>query len=324
MNIKDFLLDNYIYILIVIGLIIITIIGFLADKKGKNKSGNGELLPNNNINSNSNIANQQMQQQSQPMNYQPMGNDMSNQANNNMLQNNVSPINNSINQVSNFGVNPVVTNSFDVNNNQVTAPNFNQSQISDNNLNVLPSSMQGTIVSVNTNMPTGINEPIVNSVIPQSVEPINNVPVEPMYQPLSEQKPVLAPVDPNVNIQNFNQNTLNNSVNPVNESVVPNVIYTATNAIPNSMDVPSSIPSYNMGGNVNNSMMAAPIPTPVNPVSPVTPIPPVPTPPTNPTPVTNIPSTGTVPSPAPISNGQVSFVYGNQQSTQNINNSNMQ
>ena len=33
MNIKDFLIDNYIYIIIVIVLIIITIIGFLADKK---------------------------------------------------------------------------------------------------------------------------------------------------------------------------------------------------------------------------------------------------------------------------------------------------
>ena len=33
MNIKNFLIDNYIYIIIVIVLIIITIIGFLADKK---------------------------------------------------------------------------------------------------------------------------------------------------------------------------------------------------------------------------------------------------------------------------------------------------
>ena len=62
MNIKDFLLDNYIYIIIVIVLIIITIIGFLADKK---KSGAKNTAPTENTNPgyNPNVGGQ--------INYQP-------------------------------------------------------------------------------------------------------------------------------------------------------------------------------------------------------------------------------------------------------------
>ena len=43
MNLKDFLMDNYIYIIIVIILIIITIIGFLADKKKNFESAKLEI-----------------------------------------------------------------------------------------------------------------------------------------------------------------------------------------------------------------------------------------------------------------------------------------
>lgn len=50
MNIKNFLMDNYIYIIIVIVLIIVTIIGFLADKQKigkKNKLAEEESSPSN-------------------------------------------------------------------------------------------------------------------------------------------------------------------------------------------------------------------------------------------------------------------------------------
>ena len=50
MNIKDFLMDNYIYIIIVIVLIIITIVGFLADKqKNGGKKKRVKLSFNTNI-----------------------------------------------------------------------------------------------------------------------------------------------------------------------------------------------------------------------------------------------------------------------------------
>ena len=54
MNIKDFLMENYIYIIIVIILTIVTIIGFLADKKRngdkKPKTMSGTISNNQNQN----------------------------------------------------------------------------------------------------------------------------------------------------------------------------------------------------------------------------------------------------------------------------------
>lgn len=47
MNIKEFLLDNYIWIIVVILLSIITVIGFLADKKKTPKKKKGESSPMN-------------------------------------------------------------------------------------------------------------------------------------------------------------------------------------------------------------------------------------------------------------------------------------
>lgn len=86
MNIKDFLLDNYIYIIIVIVLIIITIIGFLADKK---KSGDKKTAANVNTNQgyNPNVGGQ--------INYQPgtMPNPGMNQmAPGNIQLNNINPM----------------------------------------------------------------------------------------------------------------------------------------------------------------------------------------------------------------------------------------
>ena len=317
MNIKDFLLDNYIYILIVIILIIITIIGFLADKKGKNKGSSGEMLPNNNLNNNPNMGNPQ---QGQPMNYQPIANEPQNQNVNNTLQNNNAPLmnNNGLNAMPNTMINPVVNNGFD--NSQINTFQANQSQLnSDNNLNVLPSAMQGMIVNTNTNTSNGMVDSTVSPIVPQSVEQINNIPVEPIYQPLSEQKPVFAPIEPTTNIQNFGQNISNNTVGQIDNSMVPNTLPGGVS------QMSTNIPSYNVGGEMNNNMSTTPIPTPVTPAAPVAPIPPVPATPVTPTPVMNptMPmQQGTVPSPTP--NGQVSFVYGNQQPTQNNNNGYMQ
>ena len=107
MNIKDFLIDNYIYIIIIIGLTIVTIIGFLADKK---KPAN-KIVSNNNpapvppapMNNQGNVA---------PMTYQPPQDNV--MVNNNMampgqvqtpmpepvMNNNVTPLPNLMNQGS--------------------------------------------------------------------------------------------------------------------------------------------------------------------------------------------------------------------------------
>jgi len=104
MNIKDFLLDNYIWFLVVILLCIVTVIGFLADRKRSKKVKENENK-NQNVPNNNGVA---MNYQQQPqMNYQPlsqteqnnMGMMYSNQNMNN-LQDNMQ-VNNTIPQPNN-------------------------------------------------------------------------------------------------------------------------------------------------------------------------------------------------------------------------------
>ena len=290
-NIKEFLVGNYGYIIAVIILIIITIVGFLADKKGKTASK--DILPNNNPNP-GNVSPDQ-----------PAANNINNQPINNMAVGN------------GFGQAPI------------------QPEQS-NNLNILPGNIQGTIISQNMNMtpnqvpvePTPVApvnnsmmnapepmyqplseqkpviapaEPMPINIVPNPVEPVNNSMMnapEPMYQPLSEQKPVIAPVEPINNIQNFNQNQANNPINfgPVNSNLnAPNMMNTNN---------PGIIPAPQVGTS------PAPIPTPQPvPVSPV-PIP-------NPQQVPNMPT-----GPQPLQGNTMSpanFVYGAPPQNQNIN-----
>ena len=71
MNIKDFLIDNYIWIIVVILLVIITVIGFLADKKKNREPKNSGTapVPNNPPTTNGEVP-------AAPMNYQPTQNEV--------------------------------------------------------------------------------------------------------------------------------------------------------------------------------------------------------------------------------------------------------
>lgn len=265
MNIKDFLMDNYIYIIIVIILIIITIIGFLADKQknGGKKSKNVDT-PLANNNENSGMVNQ-------PITYQPVNNQMGN----------------NMNSMPNAVVMP------------------NNAQFTNNMIN-----NQNTMNRMETN----------NINIPQPVEQMNSGVAsapEPMYQPLSEQKPVIQPTNPINNINNFGNNTLNNQM-------VQNV---------ESLSQPTNNVNVMPTSNIFNQQVGemaqfqSPIPTPVNiaaqpvtnkmnfnNVAPVNPLPT--TPETIPNPSENtIPSP--IPAPQPTMPQPVGFVFGPQQGQNN-------
>ena len=185
MNIKDFLIDNYIWIIVIILITIITIIGFLADKKKGDKKVKTKNQDNQNPNMEQPINNMG------PITYQNPIDPTQNQMNNNIGMNFNNNLNNTtiepINQMNNLEQNQIIGN-------------FNQQQI-----------------PVNGTIPTGIN--IQNNPQPiENVLPNNNQ--EPMYQPLSEQTPVIAPQPiPNFGnnqtpIENiYNQNQGNNFVN---------------------------------------------------------------------------------------------------------------
>ncbi len=311
MNIKDFLIANYIYIIIVIVLIIITIIGFLADKKGKGKSNSKDILPNNNRSMGNVGYGVPGQNPPQPMNYQqiPVNNEaISPIVNGPVLNNNVSvepvninplPNNNMINANNvNNGINPVAN-----------ALAQNVPNTANEELNVMPGTMQGTIVSPNMNQVNPME------VRPMSApQPVTSVPVnpEPMYQPAPEQVPVIPAVDPISNIQSYNQ------MMGANNGMVSGVNI-------NPMDSVNNIANYGSVAPVMQSTQPMPIPTPTEPAPPVAPIPNVPNGPVNPVPVPNPQMPNQMTMPQPVGNGQFNnFVYGNQPMNQNNNNGYMQ
>ena len=252
MNIKDFLMEHYIYIIIVIVLTIITIIGFLADKKKnsekrpKTMSGtinNGQNLPN--------MTYQQPANMNQPVNYQPVANMPNNSMTYQQPQNNI----------------PNVQVQQDI-------------QPMPNNMPVNP------IPQVNVQMPNQVNEMSYNTL--QPVEPLspNIVPQnEPMYQPLSEQKPTFAPVEPNV-VNNMSMPQMNNQPNVVNNIPVEPV----QNVIPQPV-MPQPDPY------MANQLPNGPMPQMNNQ--------PMPMPNMN-----NNPMPNQITPPQPVSPQQINFVYG--------------
>lgn len=313
MNIKDFLVENYIYIIIVIILTIITIIGFLADKK-KNGDKRPKTMSGTVTNSqNTNIGNMNYQQPTdfnQPINYQPMNNNpinynqLSNPNNipNNML--NVSPVQ------DNFQMN--MLNNQPVNTNSQINPIFDNQNMNFVNNQQIPDNQNVNIVNnqpITNTIPNQPNE--INYNIPQPVESLNqntSTPIETMYQPLSEQKPTFAPVEPNIN--NLN-NSIPNNMPQNNLNTIPNIINQSNSQTieqtPNIITPPpvqfESQPS-----------VAMPIPNQMPMNQPVGPIP-------------NI-AENTIPNPItppqPVSPQQINFVYGANEQNQGNNNQFMQ
>lgn len=303
MNIKDFLMENYIYIIIVIILTIVTIIGFLADKKRngdkKPKTMSGTISNNQNQNI-GNMTYQQPVDLNQPINYQPMNN----------IQSNNQP---NLSMMPNVGVTP---------NNTISSPLQMDNNMQQTNLsNVQPfngvpfnnSPMDNQTVSPINNQPldnqmaTPINNPLpstpnvpnqMNYNMPQPVEPlnqnINNV-IEPIYQPLSEQKPTFAPVEPNIN--NLSTQNVNNS-----NVMTPNYVEQPNSQMMTNMPSPMEVP-------IQPNLQPQPVPMTMNQQPAAQPMPNT-TGNTVPNPITP---------PQPVSPQQISFVYGQNGQNQNNN-----
>lgn len=195
MNIKEFLIDNYIWILVIILITIITIIGFLADKKKTSKKT--ENVPTQNPNY---VNNQPVNNMMGEMQYNGLNQQIPNQMNNNM----------------NMGIN---TNEM---NNMVTQPlndNFQNQQNLGNFNNNLNSVVTEQPMQMNFQANAGANN---NNPIP--VENIvQNTTSESIYQPLSEQKPLIAP-HPAPTFSNIQNNQLMNNAQVENvQSTIPQV-----------------------------------------------------------------------------------------------------
>ena len=239
MNIKQFLLDNYIWILVVLLLLIITIIGFLADKKrGSKKKQDAESNQTGPMPLNNDVP-------QAPINYQPTPEQqqMVNPTNANAQM----PINQNMN-LGNNGFNPNQNNPVDfgtVPNMPVTPMNINNN-VPNNDLNMMNplnnqvtepmplnepiNSIKGPFEQNDNNQLNGFTQPMENNMNqftnPQPTENLNqmvNQNSEPMYQPLEEQKPTFAPKEVNIpsinDINNIQPQSMNNAFdNAMNQS----------------------------------------------------------------------------------------------------------
>ena len=254
MNIKDFLMDNYIYIIIVIVLIIVTVIGFLADKQKigakKNKTAE-EPLPGN-VSGDINL---------QPVTFQPVNNNqMSNFStipNTNLMPNN--QLNNQ-NNINNGGVslqNNNVMNPTNVGNpiNNIPqpvepmavgiapAPEPMYQPLSEQQTVIAPTNQINSLNNLNN----GINnpQPIQN---PEPLQqPINNfIPNNNMPGANTFNGPIVEPIKPENNIvantigtQTLNSVNPNNGMTfnpqPINPQPIPNPV---ENTIPSPITPP--------------------------------------------------------------------------------------
>ena len=255
MNIKDFLMENYIYIIIIIVLVIITIIGFLADKKK-----NGDKRPNTmggNIQPGMGGNNMPYQPQ-QPNVNMPINYGQANGVAGNNMQYN--PVANTP-PISPLPITPVGPENGiapqPINNVVTPAP-------------VTPIAPIGPVPEPMNMQPVPNQTDGMNYNAPGPVEPLNvamNNPSEALYQPLSEQKPSFTPVEPNVNMMN-NQMAPSAPEPMINQVPIQPISPEPMNMQPAAAPMPNPMPAQpmpNQGGNT--------IPNPITPPQPVSPEP---------------------------------------------------
>lgn len=270
MNIVDFLIDNYIWILVIILVTIVTIIGFLADKK-KSGNNNQPTTPqaNPNMVNGQGVANNVMQYQ-QPLQNQPI-------------------------QMNNMGMNYNNGMNMAATANQVPLQNGgiinNQPMDNINNQNIMMTEPQPVQVG-----------PVIPEVVNSNPQPVENITPntnpEPMYQPLSEQKPVIPPhpvpgiqapaMINNQELSQSNFNVIDNNQNISNQNNIPNMMpnsgmqqnimmppnmnqmppYNNSASMPQPMENNNNVigPNYNQNNTtIPQPVSPIPIPQPVNP-----------------------------------------------------------
>lgn len=268
MNFKDFLVDNYLWIILIIVLSIVTVIGCLADKKKAKKERPDTM--GGNI-QNPGIGNNNMAYQPQ----QNINNPISFGQTNGVVGNNMQ---------YNPSVAPLPSNPVNSENNMITPTN--------NIVSPMPTTPVPEPISMPQPAQNSINE--MNYNVPGPVESINamiNNQPEPLYQPLSEQKPSFNPVEPNINMMN------NQMASVVSEPVI-NPVPIQPIVEPMNIQPTSVVPNQTDGMNIAQGPMATSTPSPI-PASPM-------------------PNQGgnTIPNPItppqPVAPQPISFTYGNQ------------
>lgn len=303
----DFLLEYYVWVLVILGILLITVIGFLADSKKKKKMR--DKVNNENTDVNLNNMNQYPDFNNMNMNGSDLnmnnGFNMSSNLNNNMLggdfntavpdnnlNNNFNMMNQNVNGMQNNDIN--MMNQGTNNMSGVSMMNQNINSMPSQNVNNFTNEVNQGMNNFNSNMNMGVN----------NTTPVNNNGSDTaFFVPASEQTPKFEPrevvipkpveatpiMNDSTNVVNSWENpvpTANNTVNQVAEPTIPvmptpevnvNASSQVQGTIPTPVEVPrpvNTIPNaqvseqnINVGGIPVQQMPVGPIPN-VNPTAP--------------------------------------------------------
>lgn len=238
----DFLLEYYVWVLVVLVILLITVIGFLADSKKKKRMR--EKADNENVNTEmNNINNQYPDFNNVGGNDLQMNNgfNMSADFNNNMLNQDNVLSNNGMNNIPNQNIN-----------------NFNQNM--EQNMNNFNQNMEQNMNNLNQNMNVGVNNFNSN---------VNNGNSDAFFIPASEQTPkfeprevvIPKPVEPTP-IMNNSTEVVNGWGNNITPHVEPTVVPTVN---PTPVEVPTSVTPtmINPEVSIGTAPNQGPIPVPV-------------------------------------------------------------
>ena len=241
----DFLLEYFYWILGVLVVLLITVIGFLADTKKKKK------LRDKNSNVEANNSNGELNNMN--MGGMNMNNDLNNM--NMGMDNNM--MSNGMNVMPNMGVN-------NLNGMNSVAPDTN---IGVNNMNAMP--------DVNMNMPSQPEVSAVPNVNEVSVAPVDNVQNNnSFFTPASEQTPTFEPREVTIPTPVEPTPIINNGAPSINGwNVQGNANVSPVEVVPAAPEVQPNVPSFGPTDNGANpvSDFGGVNPT-VNPVVPETPV----------------------------------------------------
>lgn len=278
-TVVDFLLEYYIWILVILVILLITVVGFLADTKKKKKLREQKENVNNDAMNNSFDANN-----NQGMNFNGINQNMNtgfdnyNQNISNYSQDNM--MNQNLNNNMMNPINDNMMNNQNINLNSAVVPNMNQNlntinSFENNANNVMPEQNKGINNSNNNDsffIPASEQTPRFEArevSIPKLVEPtpivenrVNSVPTA-----------VVEPTEvPNTIVQNMNQNVIPQMTSPApeplqatNVSITPNV---QSNQMPINNQTVTPIPSV-MPNMVNPETIPNSNPQVQTPVEPI-------------------------------------------------------
>lgn len=260
----DFLLEYYVWVLVILGILLITVIGFLADSKKKKKmrdkadSESADVNSFNNVNQYPDFNNMNMNLNGSDLNMNNgfnmapnlnnnmLGGDFNTGSSDNNLNNNFNMMNNGVNNMPSNDINMVNQGTTSMPSPDVSMLGQNMNSVPSQNVNNFASGLNQEMSNFNQNMGVNNSAPVNNNgsdnafFVPASEQTPKFEPREVVIPKPVEATPIM---NESANVVNsWDAPAMNNAVNQVVEPTIP-VMPTPEVNMPASGPVPGPVPT---------------------------------------------------------------------------------